>query len=100
MPPQGESAGMALEDVVVFARLLAQHSKHSIGNIFAAYERARRQRIDTAYDDASYRWESVKHTGWFAQWMKEGLISWWIWWTAKSRNQSFQEDFTTVYLTV
>ena len=56
MPPQGESAGIALEDVVVFSKLASQHQSRSWAEIFKAYESLRRGRIDAAYKEASFRW--------------------------------------------
>ena len=95
MPPQGESVGMALEDVMVFARLMAHHQTHSFADLFSAYERLRRKRIGAAYEEASFRWETVKDAGWLAQTLKEWMTPLFLWWTAKARNASFEEDVTS-----
>ena len=92
MPPQGESVGIALEDVMVFAKLASQYQSRSWPQIFRAYEGKRRARIDAAYKEAVSRLATAKDCGWVKQMLKEWLIPWFIWWSAKSRHASFEED--------
>ena len=92
MPPQGESVGMALEDVTIFAKLASAYQSHSWPEIFGAYESLRRGRIDAAYKWTSFRWDTAKDCGWVKQSMKEWTTRFFIWWSSKSRNSSFEED--------
>ena len=92
MPPQGESAGIALEDVMVFAKLASEHRTRRWPEIFAAYERLRRGRVDAAYKEANWRWDTAKDSGWFAQTLKEWLTPAFLWWSSKARHASFVED--------
>lgn len=102
MPPQGESVGMALEDVTILAKLASVHQSHTWPEIFGAYESLRRGRIDAAYKWMSFRWDTAKDCGWAKQSMKEWTTRFFIWWSSKSRNSSFAEDvgdfdLTTVF---
>ena len=100
MPPQGESVGMALEDVTVFARLMSGYPTRSLSDIFEAYEKARRKRIDAAYEEASWRWDTVKDSGWFFHTLKEWVTPLFLWWSAKARNATFTEDLGSIDLGV
>ena len=92
MPPQGESVGIALEDAMVFAKLASEYATHTWPEIFSVYERLRRSRIDAAYKEASFRWDTAKDCGWLKQRLIEWLTPWFLWWSSKSRNASFEED--------
>jgi salicylate hydroxylase len=75
MPPQGESTGLAIEDSVLFARVLESALQASTEATFQLYEKTRRPRIDIAYKDAVTRWENVKDRSWFFQ----KVIEWMMW---------------------
>ncbi len=75
MPPQGEAAGLALEDAVLLVRVFQEYPDKSVSEVFAIYERTRRPRIDAAYKTANLRWENVKDKGWFNQ----KLFEWMFW---------------------
>ena len=75
MPPQGEAAGLALEDATLLARVFQECPKKTIPEVFTAYERTRRPRINAAYKNANLRWENVKDKGWVKQ---KGFE--WIFW--------------------
>jgi 2-polyprenyl-6-methoxyphenol hydroxylase-like FAD-dependent oxidoreductase len=65
MPPQGESTGIAIEDGILIARILSQHTTkadelrsektRSIEQLFSDYESFRRPEIDKYYQ-AAERW--------------------------------------------
>jgi salicylate hydroxylase len=94
MPPQGEGVGMVLEDVVLLALITGRYGATGLKNVFTLYEDLRRKRIDVAYDEANFRWETVKDSGWLAQAMKEWLTPVFLWWSAKARRATFEEDLT------
>lgn len=75
MPPQGESAGLALEDVVLLSRVLAHRNGKSIEESFQLYDKLRRPRISTAVKMANFGFETIKQRGWFAT----ILIEWITW---------------------
>lgn len=94
MPPQGESTGICIEDAILFSRAMVKYNEHDFSAIFAAYEKFRRPHIDSAYDQAVQRWETVKDSGAFVYRIKTFLTPWFLWWTAKSRDEEFSVDYS------
>lgn len=94
MAPLGESTGICIEDAIVFSRAMIHHREHSLKAIFAAYEKFRRPQIDEAWTSATRRWETVKDSGWLAYNLKWYLTSWFVWWTAKSREEDWATDYS------
>lgn len=98
MPPQGESTGLALEDVVLFSRILSYHETKSLQDMFEKYEALRRKKIDEAYEEAMFRWETVKDKGWFKMKLVEFGTPWFLWWTKASRDEGLRLDIDAVDL--
>ena len=63
MPPQGESIGFAVEDAVLFARIIECNPEEPISTLFTTYESLRRPTIDSAYKEAAFRWDVLKDKG-------------------------------------
>ena len=98
MPPQGESGGMALEDAILLARVMAATADRDLPERFAAYERLRRPRADAAYQEASFGWETQKDSGWLAFYLRSWLTTLFLWWTASARQKRYCEDIATLNL--
>ena len=96
MPPQGESGGMALEDAILFARVMAATAEKELAERFAAYERLRRPHADKAYQEATFGWETQKDSGWVAFYLRNWLTSLFLWWTASARQKRYSEDIAKV----
>ncbi|KAK5172062.1 uncharacterized protein LTR77_003699 [Saxophila tyrrhenica] len=94
MPPQGESTGIYIEDALLFSRALVQHTSGDFSDIFAAYQKLRRPQIDAAYTQAVQRWETVKDSDALAFWFMKSLTPWFLWWTAKARENEFAADYS------
>jgi 2-polyprenyl-6-methoxyphenol hydroxylase-like FAD-dependent oxidoreductase len=92
MPPQGESTGLAIEDSVLLARVLEKLSDKPVSSVFAAYEKTRRRRIDTAYKEAVARWGNVKDKTWLRQKLEEWLTWVYMWYKAADFEKSFAYD--------
>ncbi|KAG0649343.1 oxidoreductase [Hyphodiscus hymeniophilus] len=92
MPPQGESTGLAIEDPVLLAQVLAHFPDKSLGAIFESYEKTRRPRIDTAYKEAVFRWVNVKDKSWLWQKFEEWLTWMYIWYRADFFEKSMAYD--------
>lgn len=92
MPPQGESTGIALEDTVMFARLMGLYPKYTLPELFTRYEELRRSDIDAAYKEANFRWETVKDSGWLAHKVKSMMVPWFLWFTETKRARAFELD--------
>lgn len=98
MSPQGESATIAMEDSVIFARLLGKRRALSLEDVFAGYERNRRERVEAQYKEAYWRWKSNKNLSLFAGKVMEWLTLLFLWATAKRRQRTWEEDLTKVEL--
>jgi 2-polyprenyl-6-methoxyphenol hydroxylase-like FAD-dependent oxidoreductase len=92
MPPQGESTGLAIEDSILFGRVLEKFHDKPISAIFKAYENTRRSRIDVAYNDATTRWEGTKDKSWLTQKFYDWLTWIFLWYKAKDFEKSFYYD--------
>lgn len=98
MPPQGESAAIAMEDAVIFSRILAAHLSSSPSDVFAAYEGVRRARIDQAYKEATFGWDTQKDSSWFAFQFRSLITAAFLWWTAKGRHERYSIDLWNIDL--
>jgi salicylate hydroxylase len=104
MPPQGESTGIVFEDGVLFARCLAKWVEDRRGEgvpvkeAFDAYEKLRRARIDTAFDESQSVVKTVQDTPWWGHKIKMNVVPWYLWWTRGYREKHFVEDVTTCEL--
>ncbi|OCK84990.1 FAD/NAD(P)-binding domain-containing protein [Lepidopterella palustris CBS 459.81] len=92
MPPQGESVGLALEDVVLLSRLAGQHETKSTAQILADYESLRKPRIAEAFKEAEFRWETAKDRGWLMAVLMEWMTWFFLKWMAKSKERDFAFD--------
>ncbi|KAH4219739.1 hypothetical protein HBI38_103520 [Parastagonospora nodorum] len=104
MPPQGESTAIVFEDGVLFARCLAKWMETRrqegvpVKEAFEAYEKLRRARIDTAFDESQSVVKTVQDTPWWGHVIKMNIVPWYLWWTKSYREQHFVEDVTSCEL--
>lgn len=92
MPPQGESTAYALEDAIIFARILEKHRSRGVEAVFDAYQKIRRGRMDAAYEESAWGWETQKDCGWFTFLLRSWITSGYLWWTASARQKRYIED--------
>src|SRR5205809_1592829 len=60
MPPQGQSVGICLGDVILLSRLLAKYqptTASDVTSLFTRYDSLRRPHITKAHKQAIKRWE-------------------------------------------
>lgn len=98
MPPQGESVGLALEDVVLLARILEHGKGRSVEELYQHYDQLRRPRINAAVKAANFGFDTIKDKGWFM-----GIVMEWLTWaflafTASQKEKEFTEDVRDVEL--
>jgi salicylate hydroxylase len=99
MPPQGESIGLALEDVVLLARIMEkQQSNKPFEQIFTLYDSLRRERIESAFEEANFRWETVKDKGFVGGLMVEWLTMLVLWYGKEKRAQALMHDVRSINL--
>jgi 2-polyprenyl-6-methoxyphenol hydroxylase-like FAD-dependent oxidoreductase len=96
MPPQGESIGLALEDALLFARVLAKFHTQGLEPAFSVYENLRRQKVEDAHREASKRWENVRDSGYLVMKLKEIVFPAIFWWTKSSREKAYLYDTETI----
>ena len=93
MPPRGESIGYALEDAIIFSRVLSHFGlTQAPATTFSFYEKIRRNPINAAYQDASMGWESNKDRGFWVTKFMEWVTPLYLWWTKSSREKTFRAD--------
>jgi hypothetical protein len=78
---------------MLFVNILTKaQPESSIEETFARFERNRRKRIDDAFEEADWRWDTVKDSGLLANLVKEWLTSVFLWWTKNARDQNYAFD--------
>jgi salicylate hydroxylase len=103
MPPQGESTGIVFEDTVIFSRCLAAWIERGMpdGNprkAFEAYERMRKPRIASAFEESKSVVRTVSDAGWLGHTIKTFIVPWYLWFSKTGREKHFLEDVTRVEL--
>ncbi|KAJ5678544.1 uncharacterized protein N7477_004177 [Penicillium maclennaniae] len=73
MPPRDESAAYALDDAILFARILAQYRSEPLAVVFETYERLRRDTISHAFKASQRMWERNRDMS-----MLEGRLKEWM----------------------
>lgn len=72
MPPRDESAAYALDDAILFARILARYRFEPLPNIFKAYQDLRRETVNKAFKISHQMWAKNRDMG-----MLEGRLKEW-----------------------
>ncbi|KAH0553140.1 hypothetical protein GP486_006674 [Trichoglossum hirsutum] len=78
MPPQGQSVGICLDDVILLSRLLAKRqptAASDVAALFTRYDSLRRPHVTKAHKLAIKRFENVKDISWLAFKIRE----WFLW---------------------
>ncbi|KAJ5630153.1 hypothetical protein N7528_003810 [Penicillium herquei] len=74
MPPRDESAAYALDDAILFARLLARYRSEPLFEVFEAYENLRRETIHRAFKESSRMWDRNRDMGFLEGRLKEWMM--------------------------
>ena len=98
MPPQGESVGLALEDVVLLSRILEHHETRSVKELFQCYDRLRRPRINAAVKEANFGFETIKDRSWFTTVLMDWLTWIFLAWRAIRKEEEFAFDVRNIKL--
>ncbi|EEH40295.1 salicylate hydroxylase [Paracoccidioides lutzii Pb01] len=100
MPPKDESAAYALDDAILFARVLALYINEPSFEAFNVYESLRRKIIDDAYKSASENWSHNKDSSRFANKVEEWLTPWNLMREKKKNATAWMFDAMTVDIPV
>ena len=98
MPPQGESVGLALEDVVLLSCILKHHDSKPVPELFQRYDDLRRPRINAAVKEANFGFETIKDRGWIGTIMMEWLTWIVLAWRATRKEEEFSFDVRDIDL--
>ncbi|KAJ5121730.1 hypothetical protein N7448_002862 [Penicillium atrosanguineum] len=74
MPPLDESAAYALDDAILFARILAQYRSEPLAEVFDTYERLRRDTINRAFKESHRMWDRNRDMSMLEGRLKEWMI--------------------------
>lgn len=78
MPPRDESAAYALDDAILFARILARYRTEPLEGVFDAYERLRRSTINHAFKESSRMWDRNRDMGVLESRLKEWTLPFYL----------------------
>lgn len=73
MPPRDESAAYALDDAILFARILTRYRAEPLSEVFDAYESLRRDTINHAFKESGRMWSRNRDMG-----LLEGRLKEWM----------------------
>ncbi|KAL2843880.1 hypothetical protein BJY01DRAFT_191515 [Aspergillus pseudoustus] len=92
MPPRDESAAYALDDAIMFSRILAHHRDESLPEVFARYEAVRRAAVEEAFSEAGRMWNTHRDMGFLEGRWKEWTMPWVLWKNRGARNAAWTFD--------
>ncbi|KAL4782190.1 hypothetical protein BJX76DRAFT_349575 [Aspergillus varians] len=92
MPPRDESASYALDDSIMFCRLLAHHRDEPLSSVFTRYESLRRGPVEEAFSAAGRTWASHRNMGTLEGRWKEWTTPWMLWKNRAARNAAWRFD--------
>ncbi|KAL4873955.1 hypothetical protein BDV12DRAFT_578 [Aspergillus spectabilis] len=92
MPPRDESAAYALDDSIMFSRILAHNRDSSLSNIFTKYESLRRGPVEEAFSAAGRLWDSHRDMGLLEGRWKEWTMPWVLWRGKGGREKAWAFD--------
>ncbi|KAL3477048.1 hypothetical protein BJX99DRAFT_227000 [Aspergillus californicus] len=92
MPPRDESAAYALDDAIMFVRLLSHNRDDSLSSVFTQYESVRRAPVEEAYHAAGRMWETHRDMGFLEGRLKEWTMPWVLRKSRAARNAAWKFD--------
>ncbi|KAJ5542725.1 hypothetical protein N7535_005149 [Penicillium sp. DV-2018c] len=98
MPPRDESAAYALDDAILFSRILAGYRSEPLTEAFNAYESLRREKIDHAFKESQRMWERNRDVGPLEGRLKEWTMYLHIKSRANQRKAAWEFDATKMVL--
>ncbi|KAJ5086172.1 hypothetical protein N7532_010943 [Penicillium argentinense] len=96
MPPRDESAAYALDDAILFARILARFRSEPLSEVFDAYERLRRDTINRAFKESRRMWERNRDMGLLEGRLKEWMMPFYLRSHRDEREAAWEFDATKI----
>ncbi|PWY65616.1 salicylate hydroxylase [Aspergillus sclerotioniger CBS 115572] len=98
MPPRDESAAYALDDAILFSRILSKHRYDPLPVSFKAYEDLRRGTVNAAFQVSRRMWEKNRDLGFLEGRLKEWTMPMQVRNAKESREAAWEFDATKVPL--
>lgn len=98
MPPRDESAAYALDDAILFSRILASYRSEPLTEAFDAYETLRRDTINRAFKESRRMWERNRDMGSLEGRVKEWMMSFHLKSNEHAREAAWEFDATKMAL--
>jgi 2-polyprenyl-6-methoxyphenol hydroxylase-like FAD-dependent oxidoreductase len=98
MPPRDESAAYALDDAILFARILARYRSEPLTEVFEAYERLRRETINRAFKESRRMWDKNRDMGFLEGRLKEWMMPFQVRSHRDERESAWEFDATKILL--
>ncbi|KAE8376687.1 hypothetical protein BDV26DRAFT_265184 [Aspergillus bertholletiae] len=96
MPPRDESAAYALDDAILFSRILAKHRHEPLPVAFKAYEDLRRGTVNTAFKASRRMWEKNRDMGFLEGRLKEWTLPFYLRNHREEREAVWEFDATQI----
>ena len=98
MPPRDESAAYALDDAILFSRILSKHRYDPLPVSFKAYEDLRRGTVTAAFQVSRRMWEKNRDLGFLECRLKEWTMPMQVRNAKDTREAAWEFDATKVPL--
>ncbi|CDM27192.1 hypothetical protein DTO013E5_4361 [Penicillium roqueforti] len=98
MPPRDESAAYALDDAILFSRILSTYRSEPLTEVFDAYEKLRRNTINHAFKESRRMWARNRDMGFLEGKVKEWMMSFHLRSNESSREAAWEFDATKIAL--
>ncbi|EAW11718.1 FAD-dependent oxidoreductase [Aspergillus clavatus NRRL 1] len=98
MPPRDESAAYALDDAIVFSRILAKYRLEPLAEAFRAYEAIRRETVNEAFKSSQRMWEKHKDMGLLEGRLREWTLPFYIRNSKVAREAAWEFDATKILI--
>lgn len=98
MPPRDESAAYALDDAIVFSRILAKYRLEPLTEAFRAYEAIRRETVNEAFKSSQRMWEKHKDMGMLEGRLREWTLPFYIRNSKEAREAAWEFDAAKIII--
>jgi 2-polyprenyl-6-methoxyphenol hydroxylase-like FAD-dependent oxidoreductase len=96
MPPIYSSASYALDDAILFARVLARYRSEPLSTVFDTYESLRRDAVDSAFEESNKIWNRMKDRGSLEERVKEWKMASYFKHSHRKREEIWNTDATMI----
>ncbi|KAA8647720.1 FAD-dependent oxidoreductase [Aspergillus tanneri] len=100
MPPRDESAAYALDDAILFSRILSKHRHEPPSAAFKAYEDLRRETVNAAFRSSRRMWEKHRDMSFLEGRLKEWTLPFYLRNSREARQAAWEFDATKISIPV